>query len=250
MFHPSLCEKSALLFFSAVVLLFSKFSTASCLKMLVTQSQPLGFIDKAKGPEGFHYRFLKLIQHDTGICLDIEITPRARIWKRFSEGEKIGTLSFRSVSKEKYVDHIEVFYDVDIVVVPISGNRIGSYSDLRKYSIVKVRGTTLGDYFDADKSMSVVEVNSYKQVVEMAKLGRINAVAGGINALNYHLNVQNALAKVNLDGMFKLGANSVWLQIAKTVDDEHLISELKAAVSRLRQDGSFRVEIEKFMSNY
>jgi polar amino acid transport system substrate-binding protein len=217
-----------------------------CLNLHVIENAPIGFENTDGLPTGVHWEYLSAIEKTTGICLDKALLPYPRVWQSIKKGKHDGGIIFKSDSNAKFVEYVAHIRSVKIVVIPVKGIEINSYTDLKNIRIGKTRGTLLNKQFDQDSSLNIIELNNYGQAAKMIERGRIDAIAGSALALSYQLKKYNALDSVDLTHKLVLGEKEQWLQLSKKSQHLDKIPQLRIAIEKLKQDGSFDALMDKY----
>lgn len=234
----------------SILFVFSLCSLANnhddCINLHVIGSEPIGFINNSGQPSGTHWDYLTLIQNQTGLCTNKNLYPYARIWKSIKQGSHDGGIVFRSESRKSLVEFVAPIRKMKTVVIPLKGIQLNSYDDLKGLTIGKTRGSHLGNKFDQDKNLKIVELTDYNQLAQMIRLGRVDAVAGGVLTLSYLLNKHKTIDKVDLNNMLTLGSKEQWFQLSKKSRHLDKIPKIKEAIVTLQNDGSFDAVMDKY----
>jgi polar amino acid transport system substrate-binding protein len=234
-------------FFYSVVFSSVTQSKERCLDMHVIQFAPLGYYDQSKKLVGMHADVLDEIETLSGICIRKRLMPYARIWKSIENGGHDGGIVFRSPERSSIVEYVALIKAFKTVVIPKTGKKIRSYDDLTALIIGKTRGTRLGDVFDNDYKLTILEVTNYKQAVNMLNIGRIEAIAGSALVLSYQLS-QNNISKTSIDptNHYVIGEREQWLQLSKHSKIDVDISKLQYAVKLMIDNGTLNNIMNKY----
>lgn len=220
-------------------------SQDECLEFHVINNSHLGLKNSHIGNTGVHWEYLEALEKETGFCINKTILPNKRMWKNIKEGKHDGGIMFKSDSHSNIVEYVALVHTVKTVVIPIIGVDIKDYQDLYELSIGKTRGVALSGTFDHDPKLNITELNHYNQVIQMIKLGRLDAIAGCASALDYHLKVYDAVNKVDYKSKLDLGEKQQWLQFSKKSKHLDKIPIFKKAIEKLRLDGTFKLIMNK-----
>jgi ABC-type amino acid transport substrate-binding protein len=223
-------------------MLFSSFSFGDdiCLDMHVIASVPHGYYDENGKVVGMDFEVLQQIEKYSGICMTKRLMPIARIWKSIKQGQHDGGLIFKSAARSHLVEYAAFIRNADIIVIPRKGLKVDRYEQLYKKSIAKTRGTPINDRFDSDKKLNLVEVTSYGQLINMLKLGRIDAVTGSAAPLWYHLSrFEDTDKSIGIDKEFVLGRREKWLQLSKKSASLDQIPRLQKAAELMVKNGDY-----------
>ncbi|MGJ8680281.1 substrate-binding periplasmic protein [Paraglaciecola sp.] len=217
-----------------------------CLKFHVIHSEPIGFVNNSGTPTGVHWDYLNAIEKDSGICINKELMPYARIWENIKHGKHDGGIIFKSESRSPIVVYASHIKSVPTVVIPLEGLHLKSYDDLRGLLIGTMRGIHLSERFDNDNTLNKIELTNFEQETRMINLKRIDAIAGNGLALMYQLKKFHVIEKVNLNDQLVLGEKEQWLQFSKKSPYLNRIPKLKQSIKKLKQDGTFNKILIKY----
>lgn len=209
----------------------------NCMSMYIIEQVPAGYLDENDQPTGVHWQYLERIEQRSGICMNKQIVPYARVWKSFESGQLDGSIIFRSPDREEIVAGVSLVRPINVIVAARKGIEIHDYDDLAGLTIAKTRGTQLNPRFDADTSLNIIEVDDYEQAAKMFKAGYVDAVAGGAILMMYQLMQYNGAETINLSGTFKLGIREQWFLLSQSSQFLHQIPALKQAVEDLKSEG-------------
>lgn len=230
--------KICILFTVSVFLFTSPVHADDCLNLHVIDNRPLGFIGEDGLPTGVHWQFLSVLEKRSGICINKKLFPYPRIWKSIKFSGHDGGIVFRSQDRDSLVEYVAPILTVRTVVIPRKGITLKDYKDLKGLTIGKVRGTRLENRFDSDKAITILEVDTYEQVIQMIKTGRIDAMAGSGLGLSPFAGL-DVSEYVNLPGKLILGDRVQWLQISKHSKYLDKIPKLKQTIQQLQDEGIF-----------
>lgn len=240
------------LVFIIAMLIFHCFAHADskkkdeCLDFHVIKNEPLGYQNDSGEMVGVHWEYLEAIEQASGLCINKRLIPYLRIWRSLTNGDHDAGILFRSKSRADIVEYSSLVREVYTVVVPVKGMKINHYDDLQHLIIGKPRGTHLGDKFDNDKNLTIVELNSYQQAAKMLQKGRIDAIAGSGLVINYQLKKYKAFDKIDNEGKFIVGKKEQWLQFSKKSKHLDLIPKLNLAIEELKQNGRLDAIMDKY----
>jgi polar amino acid transport system substrate-binding protein len=222
-----------------------------CLEMHIIQNAPLGYYDKDKKLVGMHTEALEEIEKLSGICIRKRLMPYARIWKSIKNGGHDGGIVFRSPERSHLVEYVALIETFKTVVIPQTGKKIRTYSDLTNLIIGKTRGTRLSDVFDNDHKLTILDVTSYEQAVNMLSIGRIDAIAGSALVLSYQLS-QNNIPMTNIDpsNNYVIGEREQWLQLSKHSKIDVDVSKLQYAVKLMIDNGTLNNIMNKYYGEH
>jgi ABC-type amino acid transport substrate-binding protein len=219
-------------------LLLSPVSTASeCINMHVIENAPIGYLDDQGNATGVHWDYLTAIEEESGVCIQKQLFPYARIWKSYERGAHDGGIIFRTPDREALVEGVSLVRVLKVVVVPEKGSQLTSYESLSGLVIGKTRGTRLSRKFDTDTSLNKLDLDNYQQAARMLDAGRINAIAGSGVVLAHQLSLIGSLESVNLTGAFVLGSREQWLLLSKKSKHLDKIPALQKAIATLKENG-------------
>lgn len=227
-------------------LLLSAAMASDCLKMHVIQTGQLGFLDEQNNPTGIQWDLLTELEARTGVCINKQLLPYARVWKSIESGGHDGGIIFRSPDREHLVEPVAPLATMHTVVIPTSNLAIFKYTDLSNLTIAKPRGNRLSDEFDRDSSLKKLEVDNYEVVAKMIGNGRTDAVAGSFISLLYQIERQGYLDRVNLDGVYRLGSREQWLQMSSKSAHLADTDALREGMASIMEDGTY----DKIMTRY
>ncbi|MEH6447038.1 MAG: transporter substrate-binding domain-containing protein [Oleispira sp.] len=225
--------------------IWAEYSPA-CPRLHVIENAPIGFKNTKGLPTGVHWDYLTEIEKISGLCLDKELLPYPRIWQNIKLGEHDGGIIFKSASRSKFVEYVAHIRSVKTVVIAMNGIKINSYADLQHIRIGKTRGTHLSEQFDQDSSLNIIELSNYAQAAKMINRRRIDAIAGSALVLSYQLKKYNVLDNVDLTNKLVLGEKEQWLQLSKKSQHLDKIPQLKRAIGKLKNDGSFDAIMDEY----
>lgn len=220
-------------------------SQGECLEFHVINNTHLGLNQSHEGDTGVHWEYLEALEKETGFCINKTILPNTRMWQNIKMGKHDGGIMFKSDSHSNIVEYVALVHTVKTVVIPIIGADLKDYQDLYELSIGKARGIALNEKFDHDPKLNITELNHYNQVIQMVKLGRLDAIAGCASALDYHLKMYDAVDKVDYKNKLNLGEKQQWLQFSKKSKHLDKIPVFKKAIEKLRLDGTFNLIMNK-----
>ena len=208
--------------------------------MHIIQSVPLGFLDDQLKISGVDFEVLEQLETYSGVCMTKRLMPIARIWKSIEQGQHDGGLVFKSAKRDHLVVYAAFIRHADIIVLPRKGLEIDSYEQLHKLSIAKTRGTPLNKRFDEENKINLVEVTNYGQLINMLRLGRIDAVAGSAEPIFHHISkLEKSNKNIDVGQKFVLGKREKWLQFSKLSANLEHIPKLQKAVGLMIQNGDY-----------
>lgn len=218
-----------------------------CLDLHVIQFAPLGYYDPDNKLVGMHTEVLEEIETLSGICIRKRLMPYARIWKSIENGDHDGGIVFRTPGRSNIVEYVALIETFKTVVIPQTGKKIRTYSDLTNLIIGKTRGTRLGDIFDNDHTLTILDVTNYEQAVNMLNLGRIDAIAGSALVLSYQLSQNNIpITSIDPTNNYAIGEREQWLQLSKHSKIDVDISKLQYAVKLMIDNGTLSNIMNKY----
>ncbi|WP_440876457.1 substrate-binding periplasmic protein [Thalassotalea sp. PLHSN55] len=220
--------------------------TTDCLNLHVIENSPLGFTDSTHKTRGVHWDYLTAIAQQTGLCINKELMPYARIWQNIKYGNHDGGIVFKSSSRSELVDYTAFIRTVKTVVIPVNGVSLENPATLENIIIGKTRGTHLGKAFDENKNLKIIELNNYDQAAKMINIGRIDAIAGSALVLSYQLNKHDIIDKVDLENKLVVGEKEQWLQLSKQSRHLDKIELLRQGVEELQVLG----KLDEIMTHY
>lgn len=235
---------SSLLLFTAFLSL-SSMAQANCLSAGVIDNKPIGYLDSQGNATGVHWEFLEEISRESGLCIEEELMPFARVWQGLEVGDHDLVVGFASPSRDKKVIKVGLIRELKTIVVGAKGFNIRYYEDLVGLEIGKTRSTKLDNRFDKDTQLNINELNDYEQAVNMLLAGRINALAGSYKAIKYQLEQSNQPNYLDRNGFHVLGVRQQWLHMSKQSEFKSEIPKLKAAVEKLQATGTLAKLVKK-----
>lgn len=233
------------LFTFIFIALFPVVVSASCMTAGVIQNKPIGYQDSHGNSTGVHWDFLQEISKESGLCIDSELMPFARVWQGLEVGSHDLTVGFASPSRDNKVIKVGLIRELKTIVVGAKGFDIRSYEDLIGLKIGKTRSTKLDNRFDQDALLDITELNDYQQAVDMLFAGRIDALAGSFKAIQYQVAQAANPNYLDINGFHVLGVRQQWLHMSKQSEFQRFIPELKQAVKTLQQTGTLGQLVKK-----
>ena len=215
--------------------------------MHVIQSVPHGFYDEKQKVTGMDFEVLQQIEMYSGLCMTKRLMPIARVWKSIEQGQHDGGLVFKSAERSHLVEYAAFIRNAEVIIIPKKGLKIDRYEQLFGLSIAKTRVTPLSKRFDLGSKVNLFEVTNYGQLIEMLRLGRIDAVAGSAEPLFYHISrLENDSKGIVFGEKFVLGSREKWLQLSKSSANLDLIPKLQKAADLMIKNGDY----ERIMMKY
>ena len=224
---------------TALLLTVNQALFADCLNFHVIQNEPIGYKDASGNATGVHWDYLAAIEEESGLCINKQLMPYARLWLSMEKGQHDGGIAFRSKNHESLIHPVEKIRVLATVIFPRKDIKIDRYEDLAGLYIGKTKGTRLSDKFDNDESLLKVDLVNYKMAANMLKLGRIDAIAGSQIVLTYQLSKYNAIDNLTLEKPFVLGEREQWLQLSKKSKHLDHTEQLRDAINTLKLRGVF-----------
>ena len=221
-------------------------SLEECIKFHVMHSEPIGYINDQGKPTGIHWEYLEALSEHSGLCINAQLMPYARIWKSIEYGNHDGGIIFKSESRDPLVQYAEHIQTTPTVVIALKGITLKKYSDLSNLHIGTMKGAHLSQRFDNDKSLNLLKLISFDQGTRMINLRRLDAVAGNAFLLAYQLQKFGVLDKVDLNNQLKLGEKEQWLQMSNKSQHLKHLPALKKSVEALKKSGVFRKIFVKY----
>lgn len=237
-------NKVAALFCFFAWVLTTKVS-AACMSAAVIQSKPIGYLDSEGVGRGVHWDFLQAISDETGLCIDNELLPFARVWRSLEVGRHDLAVGFASSERDDKVLKVALIRELRTIVVGSQDINIHHYDDLVGLRIGKTRSTKLNKDFDRDTRLDIIELNDYEQAVTMLMAGRIDALAGSEKAIRYQTEKAGYKHYLIRNGFFVLGIKQQWLHMSKHSPFQAHIPQLMDAVDTLNQTGVFPTLVSK-----
>lgn len=212
---------------------------SECLVVNIMMNAPMGYIDKDGLSGGTHWQAFVQIEKESDLCINKQIVPMARLLRNIEIGHADLAIMFKSKKRLAYSDAIAYFSSITTAVLPKKSVEIASYNDLYALNIGKTRGSFLSTRFNNDTSLSIVKLKDLGQALSMVDLGRIDAVAGGLEVMLFQLNHMGKLHKFNTEHSFYLGTREHWFHASKKSTKRKQIQSVLSAIAKLKSVGEF-----------
>lgn len=183
--------------------------------------------------QGISRRLLDLIGHQANIHFQFKNYPYARILHSLTAGSLDVALIFKNQSVKDAVQYIGPVARSKVVVLSRYPERLKQYRDLQQLNAIAViRKAQFEQAFDRDTLLNKISVENYLQGLHMFNAGRVDAVVGSKEGLEYamlQLNYDTGM----LDQAFHLGDKTWWLHVSKKSPAKALVPVLQQAVEAL-----------------
>ncbi|WP_281557176.1 transporter substrate-binding domain-containing protein [Thalassomonas sp. RHCl1] len=181
--------------------------------------------------QGVTKRLLNLIGHQANINFFYKDYPYARILHSLTVGQLDVALIFKNQSVKEAVQYIGPVASSQVIVLSNKKYQLKQYRDLQKLNAIAViRKAQFEPRFDRDKRLNKVNVENYVQGLHMFIAGRVDAVVGSREGLEYAM-IQLDYDTRLLEGAFHLGNKSWWLHVSEKSAGQAFIPVLQEAVN-------------------
>ncbi|WP_236701256.1 substrate-binding periplasmic protein [Thalassomonas viridans] len=199
--------------------------------------------------QGISKRILNLIGHQANIHFQYKDYPYARILHSLTAGSLDVALIFKNESVKDVVQYIGPVARSKVVVLSRHPQQLKQYQDLQKLNAIAViRKAQFEAKFDRDEGLNKVSVENYLQGVNMFNAGRVDAVVGSKEGLEYAM-LQLDHDTGLLEQAFYLGDKTWWLHVSEQSQAQVLAPVLQQAVERLPQTDRIYELFEREKSN-
>ncbi|WDE09707.1 substrate-binding periplasmic protein [Thalassomonas haliotis] len=182
--------------------------------------------------QGVTKRLLNLIGHQANINFHYQDYPYARILHSLTTGQLDVALIFKNQSIKDSVQYIGPVARSQVIVVTKKNHRLKQYRDLQKLNgIAVIRKAQFEPIFDRDSRLHKINVENYVQALHMFIAGRVDAVVGSREGLEYAM-IQLDYDTGLLEDAFHLGHKSWWLHVSDKSPGQLLNPALQDAVNR------------------
>jgi polar amino acid transport system substrate-binding protein len=191
---------------------------------------PFASFDENIKCEGTISKLLKMIFLHAGIEFNLINYPYARILHSLNAGILDSALIFKNTSIAQNVEYLGPVSKSKVIILSSTGITVSSYADLSELkAIAVIRNAHFDKRFDHDNTIKKVNVDSYKQAINMLKVGHIDAIVGSLVGLEYALK-QAGMEQKQLNTAFTLGEKEWWLHISKKSPYLKNKTEIKQAI--------------------
>lgn len=220
------------------------------LRVALAHSEPWAYYSKDGEGErksqlvGILVDITRELSRETGLSMAPYALPYGRIGRELQNGDCDLTYMIRSDDRDAYVDYVGYLFKFYTLVIAKPGSTLKSYEDLAGLRIGIIKDTRLHARFDADASLSKVEVRDYETLVDMFLSGRLDAIAGNSVSLHHLLHKRGYTDPVW--PRLILQKTEVWAQMPKKSPHLGQIVRLRQAIDKLRNEGHFEAGLQRF----
>ncbi|MES2128987.1 MAG: transporter substrate-binding domain-containing protein [Pseudomonadota bacterium] len=215
------------------------------LRVATLAVPPFGMLDHGVY-KGAYIDIMDAISLDTGLHFDHTLAPRARSIALVASGEADLTAGFDNAQLRQQARHVVSIAELEVVVVGRAGVRFGSLAELRGKTVGQIRSAEYDAAFNADQSIRKFETATLQQALGMLLEGRLDAVIGVRPSIQYTMR-KEGMARQRFGEMLHVHHLPVWLHYSAKTYDAAIAETLRAAVVRLRENGTTERIIRRYM---
>ena len=206
-------------------------------------------------PAGLFVELTKKIVDSSQLKVTYRIYPFKRTMELGKQGTGLVSGLYKTPERQRYYDYSRPYYTENIVL--ISHKRLPQtliqteFSSIKGWHIGLLRGMSYGPAIDnALKSGTITEdrVDNHLQNYEKLKLGRIDGFV--IDRISGEKLINSNKDKNLIIHPESLAQADVHIVAAKTLNNsQHIISQINAALKRIKRDGSYQQILDSFVEN-
>lgn len=220
-------------------------ATPTQLRVAVMHTEPWGFVAPGSSRlQGIWVDIAAALAADTGLSLNLQLAPYARVWRDLVRDRVDVSFLIRSPQREGKFIPVAHLFDFSSVILTRKGVIVGSYADLARLRIGVLQGIQLNPRFDQDNQLLKLPFRNYEILLHLLAVGRLDAVAGNSVSLAYLVRQRHLERQVGMS--WTLQRTPVWLLMSPHSSQQTVIPVLRASVSHLKQQGVF----EKVLNRY
>lgn len=211
---------------------------AKTLKASIIDLEPYGFLTQDKQITGLLYDYSQKIAEEAGFSCEFELVPFARAIKQIENGEADFTIMYLNPSIEQASIIVSSIIYHKVVVFGHAGTRYTSLEELHGKTIANVRDAKYDEGFDGDEAITKYLTNDYQQSLSMFLKNRVDGVIGP--EIGFLFTAKNMGQPRTIFGEpLVLSTREGYLFFSKKNADDETISALRAAIERLKTQGTF-----------
>jgi ABC-type amino acid transport substrate-binding protein len=181
--------RRALLMF-ALLLTFSVHSSEleakKPLDMLTLSQIPYGFVTAEGDTSGVLYQILNEIMVLSTIGKYNNLVPFKRILAKIRAKHRFCTIAAGTTASAELFDLVEpIGYQMSAGILPVKGIDLVDHDSLKNLKIAVPLGAHIEEKFNNDNDLHKVIPSKFINAMKMLKSGRVDAVAGTMQALTY-----------------------------------------------------------------
>jgi polar amino acid transport system substrate-binding protein len=209
-------------------------------------NKPECYINAAGEFVGTDVDIIREIFRRLRIDVKIELAPWVRVLSMVKSGQAdAGFPLFLAAEREEYAYYTQEPLHISVMTVYTKSGREFVYNNFKDLFHKRVginRGYSISKEFDdatAEGLISLVEVDSIKQLVKMLVDERIDAVAATPSSINSYLRETN----IDISAIGQVQERSAYLTLSKKADiknKEELLHNINNTLLEMRNDGSIK----------
>ena len=226
--------------------------TLSCTKPVITGANnwyPYAYVDEKNTPKGIGYDVVKLVFSDLKTPLQYKVgLPWIRTIREVNQGEiDILVANYWTVQRAKQLLMSREIARESLNVFTLQSRtfEFNKWDDLKDKYGVMPRGMAVGKSFEQyRKKISLIEVNTHKQIFKMLNKGRADYVLMAQNSARPYLEKNENKNVIMLDT--PINHYSVRISFSKKSSCQKLFNQFDHALTKRINDGS----VAKIISTY
>ena len=208
---------------------------------------PYAFVAADGEVKGYGVDVTSKIREEVKLPGQDSVLPLKRLHRELLNDTVDCTILARvTISERRYEMLTPIGKEIESVVIPRAGIRIGSYSDLKELAIAVPRGVRLNDQFDADDSLNKFISNGYRQSALLLQRRRVDAIYGVLDS--YLFNMRNiGMKRREIGKPYIFNKAPLWLMCRKNYRNEKVKKRLIEATDKIRDQGIFKEIIAGYL---
>lgn len=244
-----ICLKSMLLLF---LFLFGSSHLAASekppIKAALPQLSPWSYLESNQ-PTGIIPEILQEIADQLAIPIAVTIVPYPRMVQMQVLGETDLSVSFQPVNEIVSGEHIADIYPLRTVVLAKKGQVALHTDPANPLKIATLRGALYNKDISERLHYRLLQTNDHEHSIKLVLAGRADGVAGPQDQLEFLLD-QRLDKSMAFELIDKIGADKVWLAIAKKGAGYSQKKIIKTITDRLALDGTITYIVEKHLAEW
>jgi polar amino acid transport system substrate-binding protein len=205
------------------------------LSFAVIDAPPYGALLSNGTATGIYPALLAHLSAEAAMPFKITVVPFARAVSMVGNEQADGTILFKTSVTEGSAIALLPLFSTNLVLIQPPGSKRRERTELAGRLIGRLRGGCQD--LEADAGVRFYELNSQQQGVSMLIAGRIDAFCTAEESLNWAIGQFDAAGALALAHRMKISERQVWLHVRRHLDP-HLAERLKAALLRMKADGT------------
>lgn len=205
------------------------------MRVAVLHSEPWGYYQDNRVAGIFH-EINRLVAQESGLELNTQVIPNARIWRDLKNGDIDLTYAIRSPDRDPHVRYAGHLFDLEIVAIARPGIRLRRPEDLRELRIGRLQGITSSPRLDQDNGSDLHDFRDYETMVEMLLAGRIDVVIGNRLSLDHLLGKKQPPSRQW--PRLVLQRCEIWAQLSRRSARQEEAGRIASAIEKLVRQGA------------